>query len=156
MHYLIKNKFFIQITFSFLIVVSSVAQTDWQRWEKTESNYLLETSNHQRDYSYNDNSLSYIFSKTLINAYWILISDVDGDNCPFHPSCSSFLIQSIKGTNLIQGALMFFDRFTRDSNPVAREEHYPVYKNYRFYDPPTLYALDKNKIKFIPPKRVVE
>ena len=142
--------------FSFLIVASSVAQTDWQRWEKSEPNYQKEHSFSQRDYSYRDNSFSYIISKTLINAYWFLISDVDGDNCPFHPSCSSFFVQSVEETNLLQGTLMFFDRFTRDSNPVGREEHYPVYKNYRFYDPPTLYALDKNKINFIPPKRVIE
>lgn len=140
----------------FLFVVSSIAQTDWQRWEKSEPSYIKETNNLKRDYSYQNNSLSYIFSKTLINAYWILISEVDGDNCPFHPSCSSFLVESVHETNLIQGALMFFDRFTRDSNPVGREEHYPIYKEYRFYDPPTLYTLDKNKIKFTLSKKVVE
>lgn len=140
----------------FLFVVSSIAQTDWQRWEKSEPSYIKETINLKRDYSYQNNSLSYIFSKTLINAYWILISEVDGDNCPFHPSCSSFLVESVHETNLIQGALMFFDRFTRDSNPVGREEHYPIYKEYRFYDPPTLYTLDKNKIKFTLSKKVVE
>jgi putative component of membrane protein insertase Oxa1/YidC/SpoIIIJ protein YidD len=92
----------------------------------------------------------------LINTYWIFISDLDGDNCPFHPSCSSFFLESIEETNLIQGTLMFFDRFTRDSNPVNREEHYPVYKNYRFYDPPKLYTLSKEKIQIIPPHTVVE
>lgn len=156
MLYLIRNKFFSLITFLFLFVVSSIAQTDWQRWEKSEPSYIKETINLKRDYSYQNNSLSYIFSKTLINAYWILISEVDGDNCPFHPSCSSFLVESVHETNLIQGALMFFDRFTRDSNPVGREEHYPIYKEYRFYDPPTLYTLDKNKIKFTLSKKVVE
>lgn len=156
MLYLIRNKFFSLITFLFLFVVSSIAQTDWQRWEKSEPSYIKETNNLKRDYSYQNNSLSYIFSKTLINAYWILISEVDGDNCPFHPSCSSFLVESVHETNLIQGALMFFDRFTRDSNPVGREEHYPIYKEYRFYDPPTLYTLDKNKIKFTLSKKVVE
>lgn len=156
MHYSIQNKFYLSLIISILIVVSSVAQTDWQRWEKSEPNYQKEHFYSQRDYSYRDNSFSYIVSKTLINAYWYLISDVDGDNCPFHPSCSSFFVQSVEETNLIQGVLMFFDRLTRDSNPVGREEHYPVYKNYRLYDPPTLYALDKNKIKYIPPKRVIE
>lgn len=141
--------------FSFLIVVSSVAQTDWQRWEKTKSNYLKETIHSQRDYSYQDNSLSYIFSKTLINAYWLLISDIDGDNCPFHPTCSAFFIEAIDETNLIQGTLMFFDRITRDTNPVSRENHYPVYKNFRYFDPPQLYTLNKDKIKYIPAGKVV-
>lgn len=155
-HYSIRNKFYLLMIFSLLIVVSSVAQTDWQRWEKSRPNYLKEYSHSERDYSYSDNSFSYIISKTLINAYWFFISDVDGDNCPFHPSCSAFFVKSVEETNLFQGVLMFFDRFTRDSNPVGREDHYPVYKNYRFYDPPSLYTLDKSKIRFIPPKRVIE
>uniref|UniRef100_A0A7V2ZIR7 Membrane protein insertion efficiency factor YidD n=1 Tax=Ignavibacterium album TaxID=591197 RepID=A0A7V2ZIR7_9BACT len=141
--------------FSFLIVVSSVAQTDWQRWEKTKPNYLKETIHSQRDYSYQDNSFSYIFSKTLINAYWLFISDIDGDNCPFHPTCSSFFVEAIDETNLIQGTLMFFDRITRDTNPVSRENHYPVYKNFRYFDPPQLYTLNKDKIKYIPAGKVV-
>lgn len=155
MHYLIRNKINFHLIIPFLIVVSTVAQTDWQRWEKTEPNYLKETIHFQRDYSYQDNSLSYIFSKTLINAYWLCISDVDGDNCPFHPSCSTFFIEAIDGTNLIQGTLMFFDRFSRDTNPVNRENHYPVYKNFRYFDPPQLYTLNKDKIKYIPAGKVV-
>lgn len=151
-----RNNFFIPIIFSFLFVVSSVAQTDWQRWDKSKLNYLKESFDSKRNYSCSDNSLLYIFSKSIINAYWIFISDVDGDNCPFHPSCSSFFLQSVQETNLLQGALMFFDRFTRDSNPVGREDHYPVYKNYRFYDPPELYTLKKEKIFFIPPHSVVK
>lgn len=155
MHYLTKNKYFNPIIFSFLFVVSSFAQTDWQRWEKSEPNYLKDSFHSERDYSYRFSSLSYIVLKSLVNAYWILISDVDGDNCPFHPSCSSFLVESVRETNLIQGTLMFFDRFTRDSNPVGRDEHYPIYKNYRFYDPPEIYTLKKDKISFIPPHTVI-
>lgn len=155
MHYSIRNKIKVSILFSLLIAVSSVAQTDWQRWEKSEPDYLKKSFYSQRDYSYSENSLSYIFTKTLINAYWLLISDVDGDNCPFFPSCSSFFVQSVQQTNLIQGTLMFFDRFTRDSNPFNRESHYPVYKNFRFYDPPELYSLDIKKIKYIPAGKVV-
>ncbi len=152
MHYSIRNNYFIQLVFSFLIVAGAAAQTDWQRWEKAEPHYLKDFTLSERDYSYQDNSLSYLLSKTFVNVYWLLISDVDGDNCPFHPSCSSFFIQSVEETNLIQGTLMFFDRFTRDSNPVGREDHYPVYKNFRYYDPPSLYTLDEKKIKFIPAK----
>ncbi|MCL6495182.1 MAG: membrane protein insertion efficiency factor YidD [Ignavibacterium sp.] len=140
----------------FLFAVSLVAQTDWQRWDKVQPNYLKSFYPAERNFSYAKSDLPYLLSKTLINTYWIFISDLDGDNCPFHPSCSSFFLQSIEETNLIQGALMFFDRFTRDSNPVNREEHYPVYKNYRFYDPPKLYTLSKDKIHFIPPYTVVE
>lgn len=140
----------------FLFAVSLVAQTDWQRWEKAQPDYLKSSNPSERNFSYAKSDLPYLLSKTLINTYWIFISELDGDNCPFHPSCSSFFFQSIEETNLIQGTLMFFDRFTRDSNPVNREEHYPIYKNYRFYDPPKLYALNKEKIQFISPHTVIK
>lgn len=150
----IRNSFVIILFF--LFVVSLVAQTDWQRWEKVQPDYLKSFYPSERNFSYAKSDLPYLLIKTLINTYWIFISEPDGDNCPFHPSCSSFFLQSVEETNLIQGALMFFDRFTRDSNPVNREEHYPIYKNHRFYDPPKLYTLGKEKIQFIPPHTVVE
>lgn len=152
--YSIRNS--VVIILFFLFAVSLVAQTDWQRWEKIQPDYLKPSYPTERNFSYTKSDLPYLLSKTLINTYWIFISDLDGDNCPFHPSCSSFFLESIEETNLIQGSLMFFDRFTRDSNPVNREEHYPVYKNYRFYDPPKLYTLSKEKIQIIPPHTVVE
>lgn len=154
MHYSTKNS--IALILFFLFAVSSVAQTDWQRWEKAEINYLKSSVSSERDFSYSNSNPTYLFSKTLINTYWLLISDLDGDNCPFHPSCSSFLIQSIQETNLFQGTIMFFDRFTRDSNPVNREQHYPIYKNYRYYDPPALYSLNRERVHYIPPYTVVE
>ncbi|MGQ9643431.1 MAG: membrane protein insertion efficiency factor YidD [Ignavibacterium sp.] len=150
----IRNSFVVILFF--LFAVSLVAQTDWQRWEKVQPDYLKSYYPSERSFSYAKSDFPYLLSKTLINTYWIFISEPDGDNCPFHPSCSSFFLQSIEETNLIQGTLMFFDRFTRDSNPVNRQEHYPIYKNYRFYDPPKLYTLGKEKIKFIPPHTVVE
>lgn len=149
MLYLIRNSFIIISVF--LPAVSLVAQSDWQRWEKSEPNYLKDSFNSSRDYSYQKDNFEYLISKSLINLYQIFISDVDGDNCPFYPSCSSFWIEAIDETNIFQGTLMFFDRFTRDSNPVNRDEHYPVYKNFRYYDPPKLYALKKDKLEFIPP-----
>uniref|UniRef100_A0A832DFZ3 Membrane protein insertion efficiency factor YidD n=1 Tax=Ignavibacterium album TaxID=591197 RepID=A0A832DFZ3_9BACT len=154
MLYSIRNS--VAVILFFLFAVSSVAQTDWQRWEKVQPDYLKSFYPSERNFSYTKSDLPYLLSKTLINTYWIFISDLDGDNCPFHPSCSSFFLQSIEETNLIQGTLMFFDRFTRDANPVNREEHYPVYKNYRFYDPPQLYTLSKDKIHLIPPYTVVK
>lgn len=155
MHYSIRNKFVTYLIFSFLIVVSSFAQTDWQRWEKSEPDYLLKDEVIKRDFSYQETSFDYLISKSLVNIYWIFVSDVDGDNCPFYPSCSSFLVGAIDETNVVQGTLMFFDRFTRDSNPVNRQNRYPIYKNFRFYDPPQFYSLNKSKISYIPAGKVV-
>lgn len=126
------------------------AQTDWVRWEKSDPTYQKKDSFIERNYDFSIESVSDILVKPIISSYWFFVSDVDGANCPFHPSCSSFLVQSIKETNPFQGTLMFFDRFTRDTNVFGRLEHYPRYGNNHFYDPISLYTLDKEKIKIIP------
>ena len=89
-------------------------------------------------------------SRTCISLRSLTFAHVDGANCPFNPTCSSFLVQSISETNPIQGLLMSFDRFTRDTNIYGRQEHYPRFGNTHFYDPITLYTLDEKKINFIP------
>ncbi len=83
-------------------------------------------------------------SNLLVVPYRILISDVDGDHCPFTPTCSAFFVEACRQTNIFQGTLMFVDRFTRDSNTLDRSIHYmgdtkrnklidPV-SNYRLHD----------------------
>ena len=146
--YLIIVVFLLQLTIS--------AQTDWVRWEKSDPNYQVKDSYIERDYDLSIESASDIIVKPIINAYWFFISDVDGANCPFHPSCSSFLVQSIKETNPFQGFLMFFDRFTRDTNVYGRQEHYPRFDGKHFYDPVTLYTLDEIKINFITPNDYID
>lgn len=130
--------------------ITIYSQTDWVRWEKSDPLYQSKNYYLEREYNLSVESISDVVIKPIINAYWFFVSDVDGANCPFHPSCSSFLVQSIKETNPIKGTLMFFDRFTRDTNVFGRVEHYPRYGKNHFYDPINLYTLDQNKIEFIP------
>ncbi len=80
------------------------------------------------------------------NIYGFLISDLDGDNCPFYPSCSHFFVRAVRQTNLLQGSLMFADRFTRDSNIFKDLSQYPVRVHGRLYDPVFLYTLDSTQI----------
>ncbi len=110
----------------------------------------------QRDYSFKGSKITGTMINSLTSAYWFFISDVDGDNCPFRPTCSSFFAASVKETNLIQGTLMFFDRFTRDLDFVNRNEHYPQVEDGHFYDPIRLYELDTERIKYIPPATTVK
>lgn len=146
---MITNKlvFFILL---FLFNIPCLTQTDWVRWEKSEPSYKVPTDNIKREYDLRIESFSDILIKPVINSYWFFISDVDGANCPFHPSCSAFLAASIKHTNIFQGTLMFFDRFTRDTNIFGRSEHYPLYGKFHFYDPVHLYTLSKDSIKIYP------
>ncbi len=50
---------------------------------------------------------------------------------------------------------MFFDRFTRDLNFYRRYEHYPHVMDGHYYDPVTLYTLNPESIKYIPPSTSV-
>lgn len=143
--------------FSILLItqVAINSQTDWVRWEKSDLTYQLKNNYLEREYDLSVESVSDVIVKPVINAYWFFVSDVDGANCPFQPSCSSFLVQSIKETNVFQGVVMFFDRFTRDTNIFGRHEHYPRYGKSHFYDPVSLYTLEEENINYIPAKTYV-
>jgi putative component of membrane protein insertase Oxa1/YidC/SpoIIIJ protein YidD len=144
---------FITIFVGIFLLDSPFSQTDWERWNKAEANYQIPISFRHRDYSFDsDNPIKFVV-KSLINAYWFFISDVDGDNCPFRPSCSSFFVQSVEETNIAKATLMFFDRFTRDLN-IFKKGHYPRTRDGYFYDPPVLYSLNL-PIKYLPPSEII-
>lgn len=150
---IINKKYFLLYILIFQFTIYS--QTDWVRWEKSDPTYQIEDTFLDRNYDLSIESASDVIVKPVINAYWFFISDVDGANCPFNPSCSSFLAQSIKETNIFQGTLMFFDRFTRDTNVFGRHEHYPRFGKKHLYDPVSLYTLNEEKIKYIPAKTFI-
>ncbi len=137
------------------ICMNAFAQTDWFRWGKANFSYKMPGQYGHRSYSFDTRSPQKLILSSLADGYWFFISDVDGDNCSFSPTCSSFFLQSVKETNIIQGTFMFFDRFTRDMDIYEKYDHYPRVKDGHFYDPPALYTLNKTKIKYIPPFVVV-
>jgi len=113
------------------------SQTDYIKWGKQDLDYSfnLPYSKETRDYSYQDKSIVGICLKTTAILYWTAVSDVDGDNCPFHPSCSSYLLEAVSETNIFTGTLMFFDRFTRDANPINKYKYYNRHITGKLYDP---------------------
>ncbi|MCX6149122.1 MAG: membrane protein insertion efficiency factor YidD [Ignavibacteriales bacterium] len=167
--YKVKRKFIINIYLlevkrTYLILLISVisiltplnihSQTDWQRWEPKEISYQLLVP-EKADLLFDNTSISNFVLSGARNTYKLFISDLDGDNCPFNPTCSSFFIQAVKETNIFQGALMFGDRFTRDFNIFKRKGFYPLAKNNHFYDPVDNYTLHQEKIRIIPTSEVV-
>ncbi len=142
-------KIFLLIFFCFYFYSS--AQTDWVKWEKADPKYAVEFESSRRDYNFSGLNFSEAIVKSFTAGYWFFISDVDGDNCPFRPSCSSFLVEAVKETNPPHGVLMFFDRFTRDLNIFNRSDKYPRFGKIHFHDPVYLYTLDEEKIKYLPP-----
>ncbi|MCF8243145.1 MAG: membrane protein insertion efficiency factor YidD [Melioribacteraceae bacterium] len=129
-----------------LITVNISGQTDWVEWKAQESNYELERI-PDRTYSIDRSNLGSTILSGIQNGYYFLISDLDGDNCPFYPSCSHFFVESVKETNFLQGTLMFADRFTRDLNFVKNKTRYSLHSSNRFYDPVNNYMLNTTKIK---------
>lgn len=123
---------------------SFYSQSDSGKWEKAEISYKI-LMKEKRDYSFEDLTAGEFLLKAPVFLYQYLASDVDGDNCPFHPSCSSFLIDAVSATNIFQGSLMFFDRFTRDTNFFRNNNAYPFLNN-KFYDPSGLYTLSDEQI----------
>lgn len=133
------------LIFLFIISPITYSQTESVKWGKNEVSYSLPTQ-ERRVISFENISTGEFLLKSPVFLYLLLISDVDGDNCPFHPSCSSFFVDAALQTNIFQGAVMFFDRFTRDTNFLKRGEYYPHINNNKLHDPPSLYTLNKDKI----------
>jgi len=130
--------------------ISVSGQVDWERWDAKEISYEIPQISG-KSYEFDKSDFSMFLISGLKNTYYFLFSDLDGDNCPFTPSCSTFLVQSVKETNLLQGALMFADRFTRDLNMFKSIEHYHIHSSGRFYDPVTNYTLKPGE-KLLEPK----
>lgn len=147
---MIVNKKQIFILF-FLLQIPTFSQTDWIRWEKSDPSFKFPIHTTKIEHEIKIENPNDVLLKPIVYSYWFFISDVDGDNCPFYPSCSRFFLQAVKATNFAQGVLMFFDRFIRDTNFMNRNLHYPYFDNHHFYDPVALYTLDESKIKYIPP-----
>ena len=67
--------------------VYAFPQSEKMKWGKSDYSYGIKSIEDGRDYSVNFKNPANAVAKSFINAYWFIISDLDGDNCPFHPSC---------------------------------------------------------------------
>lgn len=135
------------LLYSMSIVLN--AQTDWEYWNASKPSYTQEPTENPAL----DNEPKGITARIASGAksvYSFLISDLDGDNCPFHPTCSEFFVQSARRTNIFRSVLMFADRFTRDMNLGKGTKQYLLSTEGRFLDPVENYLLDYTSIHHIP------
>ena len=86
------------------------------------------------EYGFTGTDAGTLITESFLHLYWITFSDVDGEHCPFSPSCSEYLRITVRESGLIEGMLKFADRFTRDVTPI-KTGLYPV-KHGKLYDPP--------------------
>ncbi len=135
-----------KIIIFFIYATLIFGQNDFKRWEKKIPNYEKNMFKIEKDSESNNNVFSFILGNTQ-KVYKTLISDLDGENCPFYPSCSNFYVQSVKESGIFQGTLMFFDRFTRDMNVFRDRKDYEELPNGKLFDPVSNYMLKPDKIK---------
>ena len=67
----------------------------------------------EKTFDYADNSLILLFK-----FYQMYITDIDGQTCPMHPTCSNFGLQSIKEYGFIIGSIKTIDRLHRCSHDL--------------------------------------
>lgn len=136
-----------KLTILLVIIFSGAlfAQPDWERWEAREISYEVDQI-PDKTYEFDHSGFTMFMISGLKNAYYFFISDLDGDNCPFTPSCSAFFVEAVRETNPFKGALMFADRFTRDLNLFKSTSHYHIHPSGRFYDPVSNYTLIESNI----------
>ncbi|MDF1612775.1 membrane protein insertion efficiency factor YidD [Stygiobacter electus] len=104
------------------------AQPEFYKWQEKEIEYRTNFINEE---DYKSNS----FLSHLQKIYTFIISEPDGDNCPFSPSCSNFFVEAVDKTNFFTGILLFADRFTRDMNPFKSLNQYNIISFRKLSDP---------------------
>jgi putative component of membrane protein insertase Oxa1/YidC/SpoIIIJ protein YidD len=109
-----------------------------QNWEKKPIDYT-DTIRTQVKYYELKGDIPEVAMKLLVNGYRLFISEPDGENCPFKPSCSRFLIEALKRTNLFEAILLASDRLIRDTSFSDKYKHYPSDKHGYLIDPPNRY-----------------
>ncbi len=61
-------------------------------------------------------------AKFFYNNYKRYISSQDGNRCSFHPSCSTYFIQSVQLNGIVLGSIQAFDRLMR-CNGLSPEKY---------------------------------
>ncbi|MFH0734591.1 MAG: membrane protein insertion efficiency factor YidD [bacterium] len=124
----------------FFVVTSMFAQADWVKWDQKSVEYT-KVLNKNIEYKPEHTSFFTFFTNTAKKVYKTVFSNLDGENCPFTPTCSNFYVESVEKGGIIKGTLMFFDRFTRDANLFKNFDQYKIVNDNKFYDPVNNYLL---------------
>ena len=106
--------------------------------QKADKNLLVNAmsgESHKHRYSLKgvSNETDFLFTSLFI-FYKLFISSQDGNSCTFSPSCSEYMIQSIREKGIFIGALSGFDRLTR-CNGLSPEKYSYDQEKKLFIDP---------------------
>ena len=65
------------------------------------------------------------------------ITRIDGERCPFYPSCSEYSRIAFKKFGILEGWLMTFDRLLRCGHQIDKYLIISFDSKFYWYDPPT-------------------
>ncbi|MBK6681834.1 MAG: membrane protein insertion efficiency factor YidD [Ignavibacteriales bacterium] len=114
------------------------SQSFTQSWEPKPIDYTEEIQAKSKYYKIEGDIPEAAF-KLLVNGYRLFISEPDGENCPFNPSCSRFFVEALGQTNIIEAFLLTSDRLIRDTSFGNKFKHYHIDKYGYLVDPPSRY-----------------
>jgi len=120
----------------FIWIICGVAYG--QQWKAVDVDYAEEMPVKKKYYEIKGDVPEIVF-KVLVNGYRLFISDPDGENCPFSPSCSRFFVEALGKTNLIEAVLLTSDRLIRDTSFDNKYKHYHIDRFGYLIDPPLRY-----------------
>lgn len=109
-----------------------------QAWQPNRVDWSEELPVKKKYYELSG-SVAEVSFKILVNGYSLFISEPDGENCPFDPSCSRFFIESLKQTNVFEAVLLASDRLIRDTSFGNKYKHYHTDIFGKLIDPPSRY-----------------
>lgn len=109
-----------------------------QSWEAVRVDYAEEIPVKKKYYEIKGDVPEVVF-RVLVNGYRLFISEPDGENCPFSPSCSRFFVEALGETNIVEAVLLTSDRLIRDTSFDNKYKHYHIDKHGYLIDPPSRY-----------------
>ncbi|HRQ28926.1 MAG TPA: membrane protein insertion efficiency factor YidD [Saprospiraceae bacterium] len=125
----------IGIVISFISFATFLGAQDRSYLSSLENTFTPQMHEHHYSHYVKDakNPLDFIFG-ALYLSYKTFISSQDMESCVFHPSCSTYAIESIQKKGYILGVINAFDRLTR-CHPFAGPNYPYDEKSQRLYDP---------------------
>jgi len=85
--------------------------------------------------SKNSTSMSAPLFTSLLSFFSTVISPVDGDRCPSHPTCAAYSKQAYQKHGAFVGTLMTVDRLIHEADEHKFSPRIEVYGVTRIYDP---------------------
>ena len=103
--------------------------------DKFQGIQVVEEENKKQSFSSDNTGVFFIITKQLFMLYKQFISSQDANRCPYAPSCSTYMLQSIDENNFISGLLNGLDRWTR-CNGRDLDKYFMDHEKHKLIDPP--------------------